>query len=69
MQKQCWSLARIVGSYNFSWSICPISDNDQRWEKKSKIQSVQVSASAVAILDEQLTKELMPEKKKHMVVG
>ena len=35
MQKQCWSLARIVGSYNFSWSICPISDNDQRWEKKN----------------------------------
>jgi hypothetical protein len=33
-------------------------------KKKSKIQSVQVSASAVAILDEQLTKELMPDKKK-----
>ena len=32
-------------------------------KKKSKIQSVQVSAGAVAILDEQLTKELMPDKK------
>jgi len=34
-------------------------------KKKSKIQSVQVSASAVAILDEQLTKELMPDQKKN----
>jgi hypothetical protein len=32
-------------------------------KEKSKIQSVQVSASAVVILDEQLTKELMPDKK------